>query len=194
MQKFIIWIGLGSLVLIVALAAILTYLNPDRLKYHGSVIVPPVPAANFTLTNQSGSPGSLADFRGKYVLLFFGFTNCPDECPATMGMLMVAHDQLGSQQDRVQVVFISTDPDRDTPPQVTDFINRFNRMFVGFTGDKAQLQPVWKDFGVTVLDNGETHSTIVYLIDPQGNLRLTYSSSTKPEDIVADLKRLFKER
>lgn len=93
----------------------------------------------------------------------------------------------------VQVLFISTDPDRDTPQAVGAFVNRFDKSFVGLTGSKAELAKVWADYGVTVLDGGETHSTYVYLIDPAGNLRLTYASVTQPDDILADLHLLFRQ-
>lgn len=93
----------------------------------------------------------------------------------------------------VQVLFISTDPDRDNPQAVGAFVDRFDKSFVGLTGTKSELAKVWADYGVTVLDGGETHSTYVYLINPVGNLRLTYASVTQPDDILADLRLLFRK-
>ena len=105
---------------------------------------------------------------------------------------MQVRDQLKDQADKVQVVFVTTDPARDTPQAIGEFLDRFDSTFVGFTGSPTDLQKVYKDYGVTVMDNGETHSTFVYLIDPQGKLRLTYPFDTPTEDYLSDLKLLFK--
>jgi protein SCO1/2 len=110
-----------------------------------------------------------------------------------MAILKQARQQLGARAQDVQVLFISTDPDRDTPQAVGTFVARFDPTFVGLTGSKADLSRVWADYGVTVLDGGETHSTYVYLIDPSGNLRLTYASPSQPDDIVSDLRLLFRK-
>jgi protein SCO1/2 len=109
-----------------------------------------------------------------------------------MGVLMQIRDQLKDQADKVQVVFVTTDPARDSPAAIAEYLNRFDSSFMGLTGSQADLQKVWKDYGVTVLDNGETHSTIVYLIDSAGKLRLTYPFDTRVEDYLADLRQLFK--
>ena len=192
MQKKWLWYLLAGLALLGVVVVYSFYAIRERQAYHGSVITPPAEAVDFSLTNQKNGTTSLSDFRGKYVLLFFGFTNCTDECPATMGVLMLVRDQLKAQADKVQVIFVTTDPARDTPQAIGEFLNRFNSTFIGLTGSPADLQKVWKDYGVTVLDNGETHSTFVYLIDPEGKLRLTYPFDTRVEDYIADLKLLFK--
>jgi len=194
MQKKWLWYLLASLALLGVVVVSVFYAIQARQAFHGSVITPPADAVDFTLTNQKNKTTSLSDFRGKYILLFFGFTNCTDECPATMGVLMQVRDQLKDQADKVQVVFVTTDPARDTPQAIDEFLNRFDSTFVGMTGSPSDLQKVYKDYGVTVLDNGETHSTIVYLIDPEGKLRLTYPFDTRVEDYIADLKLLFKGR
>ena len=189
---FLVGVVMLSVILVVAVgAAVLMNFTPHL---HGSVINPPIPAADFTLTDQVGKTAHLTDYRGKYVLMFFGYTNCPDECPATMAFLGQVMSQLGNQADRVQVLFISTDPARDTPQAVGDFVTRFNPGFIGLTGTQAVLQAVWQDYGVTVEDNGETHSSFVYLIDPQGNVRLTYPYPITPQDVTADLRMLFKRQ
>ena len=191
-QKKWAWYLLAGLALLGAAAANIFYAIQAKRAYHGSVITPPADALDFTLTNQKNEETSLSDFRGKYILLFFGFTTCTSECPATMGTLMLVRDQLKDQAGKVQVIFVTTDPARDTPQAIGEFLNRFDNSFVGFTGSTADLQKVWKDYGVTVLDNGETHSTFVYLIDPEGKMRLTYPSETRVGDYLADLKLLFK--
>jgi protein SCO1 len=192
MQKKWLWFLPAGLALLCVVVMYLFYAIQTKKTYHGSVISPPADAVDFTLTNQKNEATSLSDFRGKYILLFFGFTTCTDECPATMGVLMLVRDQLKDLADKVQVVFITTDPARDTPQAIGEFLNRFDSTFVGLTGSPTDLQKIWKDYGVTVLDNGETHSTFVYLIDPEGKLRLTYPFDTRVEDYIADLKLLFK--
>jgi protein SCO1 len=193
MTRKVLWIALASLVIVVFVAAVISYADRSNQALHGSVIDPPMPAPDFTLTNQASEKISLSDLRGKYILLFFGYTSCPDECPATMGVLKQVYYQLKDQADKIQVVFVTTDPDHDTPQALGDFLSRFDPSFIGLTGIQAELQPIWKDYGVTVLDEGTTHSLRIYLIDPQGNITLTYPSASLSDDITADLNRLFKE-
>jgi len=191
-KKFPI-IALGLLA-IVGIATVIGFIyNRSNLSYRGSVINPPLPAPDFTLTNQAGGTSSLSDYRGKYILLFFGFTTCTDECPATMAVLSIVREQLSKNADKIQVVFVTTDPARDTPVAISTFLERFDPTFIGFTGDQAPLQKIWSDYGVTVLDGGETHSLTIYLINPQGDIQMTYPSTTTPDDIVADLNSLLKK-
>ncbi len=193
MSRKFLWIAMASLVLVVGAAAILSYTNRDNRTFFGSTIDPPMPAPDFTLVSQASLPASLSDFRGKYVLLFFGFTNCPDICPATMGVLKQVQNRLKDQSENVQVLLVTTDPDHDTPQAMGAFLDRFDPSFIGLTGTKAELERIWAAYGVTVLDNGTTHSTRVYVVDPTGNIPLTYPSATNPENIAADLRLLFKE-
>ena len=162
--------------------------------FHGSLISPAEPAPSFTLTSQTGSSISLSDFRGKYVLLYFGFTNCTSECPLTMGYLKQMHDKLGSLADQTQVILISTDPARDTPEALGAFLGHFDPSFIGLTSSPENLQKVWAAYGVTVLDNGETHSSYLYLIDTQGNLYATYPLLQNSDDITADIKNLIRHQ
>ncbi len=192
MNRRFFWIG-TSILLLVMLAALVTYLVEFNMPtYSGSVIDPPAPAPAFTLTDQEGQPVKLSDFRGEYVLMYFGFTNCTTECPATMAVLAKARSLLGEDGERFQVVLIATDPLRDTPQSMGTFLNRFDPTFIGATGTEGQLQPVWRDYGVTVEDGGETHSNYIYLIDPNGDLRMTYSFPTTAEELAADLRQLLR--
>jgi protein SCO1/2 len=159
--------------------------------FHGSLISPAEPAPGFTLTSQTDASISLSDFRGKYVLLYFGFTNCTSECPLTMGYLKQMHDKLGSLADQTQVILISTDPARDTPEALGTFLGHFDQSFIGLTSSPENLQKVWASYGVTVLDNGETHSSYLYLIDAKGNLYATYPLLQNSDDITADIKNLI---
>lgn len=191
MKNKYIWIALGSLALLVLAWLMLSWNPKPKLVYNGSLISPPVPAGAFNLTFQDGKTISLSDLHGQYLLVFFGFTNCTNECPATMAILSQVRRDLGDKASQVRIVLITTDPARDDPAAMQDFVGRFDPQAIGLTGSLQELTPVWKAYGVTVLDNGETHSTIVYLVDPQGDLRLTYSSVDNPDPITADLTHLM---
>ncbi len=190
-RKFLVIILVVFLVVVAAGVGYGWY-KSTHPTFHGSRITPPQPAADFSLTSQNGSTVSLSDFRGKYVLVYFGFTNCTSECPLTMGFMKQMHDKLGSLADHVQVVMISTDPARDSPSAMGVFLSHFDPSFIGLTGSQAQLQPVWASYGVTVLDNGETHSSYLYLIDPQGDLVATYPLLQNADGITSDMQYLLR--
>lgn len=169
-----------------------TWYKSAHPTFSGSLITPPQPAADFTLTDQFTQTVKLSDFRGKYVLVYFGFTNCTSECPLTMGFLKQMHDKLGALADQTQVLMVSTDPARDTPAALGAFLGHFDPSFLGLTASKDVLQKVWAGYGVTVLDNGETHSSYLYLIDPQGNLVATYPLLQNAGGITADIRNLLR--
>jgi len=187
-RKFLV-VAMVLLGVIVAAALVYTYLGSVNPTFHGSLISPAEPAADFALTNQNDETTQLSDFRGKYVLLFFGFTNCPDECPLTMGYLKQMYDKLGDQAEKVQVVLITTDPANDTPKELGNFLSHFDPSFIGLTSSKEVLQPVWSSYGVTVMDNGETHSSFLYLIDPQGKI---VGKNLRGEALNKRLAEIFK--
>jgi protein SCO1 len=193
MNKRFFLVGTGILLLVVLAAVVANVLIRMPQAFSGSVINPPSPAADFSLTNQTGGTVRLSDYRGKYVLLFFGYSHCTEECPASMAILAKARSELGEQADNVQVLFVSTDPATDTQQSMGVFLARFEPTFIGLVGSQAQLQQIWKDYGVTVLDGGETHSSYTYLIDPNGNLIMTYAYPANPEGVSSDLKLLFKK-
>jgi protein SCO1/2 len=109
-----------------------------------------------------------------------------------MGFLKQMHDRLGTLADQIQVIMISSDPARDTPAALAEFLNHFDPSFIGLTSTQANLQPVWSAYGVTVLDNGETHSSYLYLIDPQGNLIATYPLLQNADGITSDIENLIR--
>jgi protein SCO1/2 len=190
-RKFLIII-LVAFAVVVLVSLGYAWYKSAHPTFHGSLISPAQPAADFTLTDQYGQSVSLSDYKGKYVLLFFGFTNCTSECPLTMGFLKQMHDRLGTQADQTQVIMISTDPARDTPAALGEFLSHFDPSFIGVTGTEDELKPVWASYGVTVLDNGETHSSYTYLVDTQGNLIATYPVMDNAEGITADLQNLLR--
>ena len=192
MERKFFLIGTGVLLVIVLATAGIFIFERVNPTFHGSVINPPYQAPDFSLTSQTGKPIHLSDYRGKYVLLFFGYSHCTDECPVAMADLAQARRVLGSQAADVQVLFVSTDPVGDTPQSMTAFLGRFDPTFIGILGTAAELQKVWSAYGVTVLDGGETHSSYTYVIDPKGDLLMTYSYPPNPDDVAADLRILFR--
>jgi len=190
MQRKLISVGIGILVLLVILTAFVYFTNQPSLR--GAVINPPWPAPEINLTDHNGKPFTMSAQRGKVVLLYFGYVNCPDECPLTMAHLKLVRESLGDRAKDVQVAMVSTDPVRDTPQALKDFMEHFDPSFLGLTGAPAELQKAWKDYGVTVEEGGETHSVFLYVIDPAGNVRETYLPDAEPKDIAADVGLLLK--
>ena len=190
MQRKTLLLGVSIFGILMALTAIV-YLT-SKPSFRGAVITPPWPAPELKLTDHNGQPFTMSNQRRKAVLLYFGYVNCPDECPLTMAHLKLALESLGNRAKEVQVVMVSTDPVRDTPQALKDFMEHFNPSFLGLTGTPAELQIVWKDYGVTVAAGGETHSTFLYVIDPAGNVRETFLPNTEPNDIARDVGLLLK--
>ncbi len=196
--------GLGSALglVIVAGVALLT----RSYAYQGSLIDPPLPIADFQLTGQDGQPVHFRDLYGegdgKVVLVFFGYTHCPDVCPLTLADFKQVKAQLQSQAAQVRFVFITVDPERDTPEVLGKHLANFDPSFTGLTGNRQELEPVWKTFGVYQAKEGTgraaedlvDHTSRVYAIDRHGDLRLTYLFGTRPEAIAQDVEHLLKEK
>jgi protein SCO1 len=192
MQRKTLIVGVG--IAVVLLVFSLFYFLTNKPSLRGAIIDPPWAAPEISLQNQNGKPFSLTDQRGKVVLLYFGYVNCPDECPLTMAHVKLARESLGDRAQDVQVIMVSTDPVRDTPQALKTFMEHFDPSFLGLTGPVPDLQKTWQDYGVTVEDGGKTHSTYLYVIDPAGNIRETFLPDTEPQEIAADLKLLLKEK
>jgi protein SCO1 len=200
MNTRVIQVGLGLSVLIgVVMAAVL--LLPKTESFRGTLYDPALPAPEIELARDNGSNFRLGELRGNVVLLFFGFTSCPDVCPTTLSELRKVNEELGRDAGQVKVVFVTVDPERDTPEQVQKYVSIFSPAFVGLSGSMEELEPVWRDYGVyreidEVASSASgylvTHTARVYLVDRDGNLRLSYSYGTPTQDIVHDLKILFK--
>lgn len=161
---------------------------------NGNVFTPPVAAAEIKLIDHNGQPFQLSSFRGKVVLVFFGFSHCVDECPETMARIKQALETVGDTSKNVEVVMVSTDLANDTPESMKEFMGKFNPAFLGLLGTSDELAKVWHDYGVTVLDGGETHSSFTYVVDKKGMLRETFLRNLTPDDVAADLKALLAEK
>jgi len=156
-------------------------------------------AKDFHLPDTDGKVRSLADFKGKVVAVFFGYTQCPDVCPTTMAELSEAKKQLGPDGDKLQVVFITVDPERDTPKVLKAYMGNFDPTFIGLVPTPAQLEQVAKDFkvyykkaeGPTPTSYTMDHSAATYVYDPEGHLRLYSRYGQGPQVIAADIKKLL---
>ncbi|BCX89723.1 protein SCO1 [Methylomarinovum tepidoasis] len=158
-----------------------------------------LPDLDFTLVDTQGQVRHGADFRGKVTLLFTGFTHCPAVCPATLARLATVLETLKADPETVQVLFVSLDPERDTPEALAAYVRRFGPWFVGLTGDRDQLDALTKRYFLGYRKEGEgrdydvVHSDIILIFDRQGHARLLARSQTPLEDLQADLERLLAE-
>src|SRR5260221_12701287 len=181
----------------VAACALLAACAP---KFQSSDITGAAFGRDFRLNDATGKPRTLADYRGKAVVIFFGYTNCPDFCPTTLAQLAEAMKQLGSDADRVQVLFVTVDPERDTPELLSNYVPAFYPRFIGLYGDAAATERTAKEFKIVYQKQpGPTpgtytmdHSAGTYIFDPQGRLRLYVSYGQGPDVFAHDLRELLK--
>jgi len=156
-------------------------------------------AKGFTLTDHNGKPRTLADFKGKVVVVFFGYTQCPDVCPTTLSELAGIKKALGSEAERLQVIFITLDPQRDTPELMAGFVPAFDSSFLGLWGEQAVIDKVAKDFKVFAQkvpskdSNSYTidHTAGSYVFDDQGHIRLFVRHGQGVDGLQKDLQRLL---
>jgi protein SCO1 len=179
--------GVASIVLVVILVS-----GRDPVPSAGAAAI----GGPFTLTDQNGRTVTDKDLRGHPFLVFFGFTHCPDVCPTSLFEISEVLGKLGPDAQKVSAVFVTIDPERDTPAAMKDYLSSFNPRFVGLTGDPAAIAAVAKEYRVYVkkvpLDNGDytmDHTALVYLMDKDGRFVTPFNLKRTPEDAAADLRR-----
>jgi len=191
---------------LVAAAAAITLLltlaacAPEGPKFKTSDVTGASFGRDFALTDANGKARTLADFRGKAVVVFFGFTQCPDVCPTTLATLAEAMKQLGADADRVQVLFITIDPARDTAELLRNYVPAFDKRFLGLYGDDDATQRVAREFKIIYQKQpGSTpetytmdHSAGTYIFDAQGRLRLFVNHGRGPEVFAHDLREILR--
>ena len=150
----------------------------------------------FMLTDQNGNTFTDKNLRGHWTLLYFGYTHCPDVCPLTLEMIADTMDKLGAKAARVQPVFVTVDPERDTSDVMKQYVASFGKTFVGLTGSAAQIAPMLKEFRVYAKkrplrggDYAMDHSGEIYLLDPEGKFAGTYEEVQGPDKIADDLRK-----
>ena len=173
--------------------------DPQPLSLKGTDISSADFGQPFTLTGQDGKPHALGDYQGKAVALFFGYTHCPDICPTTMLEYQQVMKLLGKDSDRVQVLFVSIDPQRDTPQVLAGYVPFFDKRFMGLTGSAEQVAKVAAQYKIVAqrqdrADGGYTmdHSAGSYLFDTAGKLRVYVPYGTPAADIAHDLQQLLR--
>jgi protein SCO1/2 len=189
----------GWPITILALLCAMCAMAADRPKLKAGVFEPPRAAPELSLEASNGGKLSLASYRGKVVLLGFGFTSCPEVCPTTLAVLAQARKRLGAQGKQVQVVYVTVDPERDDAGRMRAYLGGFDPSFVGGTGTPTQLASVRKHYGVLAerkpVGNSYSvgHSSSVYLIDRKGLLRGMMPYGRLPADYVHDIRALLSE-
>jgi protein SCO1/2 len=154
-------------------------------------------APNFSVRGSDGVPLTLNRYRGKVVVLGFGYTSCPNVCPATLAVLAQAHRKLGVLGSQVQVIYLTVDPERDSADRLKQYLASFDPTFVGGTGSPQQMAAVRKNYGVTAeklgagSDYAVAHSSFVYLITREGKLRALMPFGHKADDYVHDISQLL---
>jgi protein SCO1/2 len=189
-----------TLAIVVALAAnwLAPWLQPYR--FHGTLLQASSKAGDFTLDTSHGAPMRLSDFRGKYVLLYFGYTFCPDVCPMTLNDIKAALSALGDDAEAVQVLFVSVDPARDTVDQLASYLPNFDPTFIGMTGNEDMILQAATEFGIFYAHSeGATdgyytvdHTSTVIVVDPEGYPRLVFPFGASGAEMAEDLQHLMR--
>lgn len=184
------------------LAAMLSGCQADRPAFKATDITGASYAQQLELTDHMGKRRTLAEFRGGVTAIFFGFTRCPDVCPTTLAQMKAVLAELGTDAKRVQVLFVTVDPERDTTEVLSQYVTAFDPSFLGLTGSVDDVKRVAKEFKVffqktagTSADNYSVdHTAAFYLYDPAGRIRLFARHNTPPADLAADIKLLLAGR
>lgn len=169
--------------------------------FHGTVLQSSDPSYDFTLNIADGKTVQLSDFRGKVVLVYFGYTFCPDVCPATLGAVKTALDELGKKADEVQVIMVSVDPGRDTPEKLAEYVHHFHPAFIGGTSSSEEIEKIAALYGIFYEVSKETtsngdylidHTATLMVIDRDGYLKLVFPFGVTGAEIADDLKYILK--
>ena len=179
-------------------AVLLTACSPPEPVFRSTDITGAEYGKTLQLTDHHGQTRALADFKGKVVTIFFGYTQCPDVCPTALSGMSEVMRQLGPDGDKVQVLFVTVDPERDTPALLAEYVPLFDKRFLGLYGTPDKTAEIAKDFRVFYRKSGDLaghytidHSAGTYVFDPQGRLRLYMKHAEDPATIAGDIKALL---
>ena len=207
-----VYLYLGVAVLIIIIGVTLRFFaSPQSMVSPAGVTVvdkggreikgskPPSIGGRFTLISQDGRPVTDADFRGKNILVFFGFTNCPDVCPLTLSNISRAMVLLGGDANKIQPLFISVDPLRDTPNVLKQYLKHFDHRIIGLTGTTKQVTAVQRAYRIfsqrrnAVGDDSDDylidHTSISYMMGPSGEFKTFFSNGSTPEEFVTKIRQ-----
>lgn len=171
----------------------------EAARFRGIDITGAVYGRDFSLTDFHGQARHLADYRGKVVMLYFGFVQCPDVCPTALTRAAAVVQRLGADASRLQLLFVTVDPERDTPVLLREYLAAFDPSFVALTGSAQQIKSAADEFRVFYkkVPTGSSytmdHTALSYLFDPQGHLRVALRHEQSVDDYTADVKALLAE-
>ena len=157
----------------------------------------PAEAQAFTLIDQHGEPFRMSDQRGKLIMLFFGYTHCPDVCPGTLATWKQVESKLGNEAEEVAFVFITVDPERDTPERLKLHVNAFSDNFIGLTGTYQDLTPIYQAYNIYQERDAESksaagylvsHTASSFLIDPEGESQTRFKFGTSADEMVSEIR------
>ena len=195
-RRAILLISATLLILAVAIGSTSLLLRPSP---EGSGTGVALVGGPFSLVDHTGKRVSEQDFRGRFMLVFFGYTYCPDVCPTELQVMTAALDQLGPDADKIQPVFISIDPERDTPEVLASYVENFGPRLIGLTGSAEEMASVAKVYRVFYSKAGKTgsdeylmdHSSILYLMGPDGGFVKHFTYTTDASALAANLKQIL---
>jgi protein SCO1/2 len=198
-QRRFVLVGvlLGGLVILAAGAFLGLGLRETPKGAAGTLLASAI-GGPFRLVDQNGKTVTDADLKGKWSLIYFGYTHCPDACPTTLNEIAIALDDLGPKRDAVRPVFITVDPERDTPEVLKSYVTSFDAPILALTGTPEAVAQAAKDYRVYYAKHPEPggdysmdHSSVIYVMDPEGRFTATFTPESSPEDIAARLKKLL---
>jgi protein SCO1 len=190
-----------ALIGLLAFAGAYFYLQNAEPQFYGGRIQTPLQVDDFSLQSAAG-PVRLSDFRGKIVVIYYGYTTCPDVCPTTLANLRLALNELGDAAQDVQVLFITVDPARDNLEKVTDYARAFRPDFIGLTGDDAEIARAARAFGIFYKLNEPDpangfytvdHTSTTLVLNRAGQWTLNFPYGLPPQEIASDLRNLLRE-
>lgn len=195
--------GALAIMLLLLMAGSIYLLRSQPYEFHGLLYEPPELAFDFEFTDQDGQTVHLSDFQDQLVLLYFGFTNCPDACPTTLSTWRRVDKELGSQADEVAYIFITVDPERDTTEKLNKYMELFHPSFIALRGTLDYTEDVAQEYSVSMkiveledsaVEYVVNHTTLTFVIDQTGQRVLAYKDDTNatPQEMAADLKQLLK--
>ncbi len=192
----IVLVAFGALAALIAGTALL---RPYR--YHGRLLETDRPPVDMTLTGHTGERMQLSDYRGKLVVLYFGYTFCPDACPTAMSALGRAMRRMGDKADQVQVFMVTVDPERDTAEVLGQYVTHFDPRFIGLVGTPKEIAAAASVFNIFYQKSATTsassylvdHTTSITVVDREGRIRLSFPLETAAEDIASDLSHLLQQ-
>ena len=190
---------LAALIILASVACNSGPADPSQFK--GTIMPAEIPAPDFTFTNADGQEVRLSDYQDKITLLYFGYSFCPDVCPSSLTDLKLVQNKLDEAGEKIQVIMITVDPDRDTPEKIAEYVEHFHPTFLGLSGTKEEVDAAAEGYGVYYEIHEGTaatgylvdHTARIFVVEPDGTYRLSFGFGTPVEDIVSDLRLLLKE-